>query len=194
MHGYFFKKSTSCRFWWLMKQIIVIRFIKGVFCHCHPYGCYFHNIIYLFPNRIVVAHDVGNKAKGQISKRVFQENKPRHVTTTWCEHVRIKCARNVCFSENLACFVSWKTHFEIRRFGLLPTMSNMKIRLDNGFLNGNRTLIRSKNKTVQKGCSEIFRGLPKKTSTTECIFHKAANLKSSTLQKWHSVANFFLET
>ena len=76
MHGYFFKKSTSCRFWWLMKQIIVIRFVKGVFSHCYPYGCYFHNIIYLFPNRIVVAHDVGNKAKGQISKRLFQKNKP----------------------------------------------------------------------------------------------------------------------
>ena len=79
MHGYFFKKSTSCRFWWLMKQLVVIRFIKGVFCHCHPYSCYFHNIIYLFPNCIVVAHDVGNKAKGQILKRVFQENKPRQI-------------------------------------------------------------------------------------------------------------------
>ena len=59
----------------------------------------------------------------------------------------------------------------------------MKIRLGNGFLNGNRMLIRSKNKTVQKGCSGIFRGLPKRTFTTACIFHKAADLKSSTLQK-----------
>ena len=133
MHGYFFKKSTSCRFWWLMKQLVVIRFIKGVFCHCHPYSCYFHNIIYLFPNCIVVAHDVGNKAKGQILKRVFQENKPRQIfrkTNISYPLVRARMwayqgVRNVRFSENLAWLFSWNIRFEIRPFALLPTICNL---------------------------------------------------------------------
>ena len=59
---------------------------------------------------------VGNKAKGQISKRVFQEKKARQIFRIFWKmnisypliHKRI-CAyegvRNVRFSENLACFV-----------------------------------------------------------------------------------------
>ena len=33
----------SCRFWWLVKQILAIIFIKGTFCHCHSFGCHFRN-------------------------------------------------------------------------------------------------------------------------------------------------------
>ena len=31
MHGYFLKKSTNCRFWLLLKGIVVIRFIKIIY-------------------------------------------------------------------------------------------------------------------------------------------------------------------
>ena len=56
---------------------------------------------------------VGNKAKGRISKRVFQESKTRT-----CAYQEV---RNVCFSEVLACFAFLKHRFEIRPFALLPT-------------------------------------------------------------------------
>ena len=61
---------------------------------------------------------IGNKVKGQISKRVFQENKARQIfrkrtfLTTRYPHV---CAyqgvSNVPFSENLTCFVFLKHPF-----------------------------------------------------------------------------------
>ena len=72
---------------------------------------------------------VGNKAKGQISKRVFQENKARHIfrktnisyplihTRTCAYH----WVGNVRVSENLTALFSWNTRFEIRSFTLLPT-------------------------------------------------------------------------
>lgn len=44
MHGYLFKKSINCRFRWLVEQIVVIR--KGVFSHCHYFGCWFHAFSY----------------------------------------------------------------------------------------------------------------------------------------------------
>ena len=67
---------------------------------------------------------VGNKAKGRISKRVFQENKARQISRKTnisypliCTHT---CAyygvRNVLLPENLACFVFLKP---ILRFALL---------------------------------------------------------------------------
>ena len=57
---------------------------------------------------------IGNKAKGRISKRVFQENKARHIyrkTIISYPLIRTrKCAyqgvRNVRFLENLVCFKS----------------------------------------------------------------------------------------
>ena len=58
---------------------------------------------------------VGNKAKGQISKRVLQENEARQIsrkTKISYEH----------FSENLSCFVFFNTRFEICSFALLPTI------------------------------------------------------------------------
>ena len=58
---------------------------------------------------------VGNKAKGQISKRVLQENEVRQIsrkTKISYEH----------FSENLSCFVFFNTRFVICSFALLPTI------------------------------------------------------------------------
>ena len=51
---------------------------------------------------------VGNKAKGRISRRVFQENKAHQIfrKTNISNPVR-----NVRFSENLACFVFLKHVF-----------------------------------------------------------------------------------
>ena len=62
---------------------------------------------------------VGDKAKGRISKRVFQENKARQIflKTNISYHLisTRKSARqgirNVRFSENLACFVFLKHLF-----------------------------------------------------------------------------------
>ena len=59
---------------------------------------------------------VGNKAKGRISKRVFQENKARQIFREANISYPIRIVRNVRFSENLACFVFlkhqlWDSHF-----------------------------------------------------------------------------------
>ena len=62
-------------------------------------------------------HFVRNKAKGRISKRVFQENKAWQVfrktnlppDTHMC--VWVSWGKNVRFSENLACFVFLKHPF-----------------------------------------------------------------------------------
>ena len=62
---------------------------------------------------------VGNKAKGQISKRVFQECKARQnfrktnisytlICTRTCAYQEVG---NVCFSETLACFAFLKHPF-----------------------------------------------------------------------------------
>ena len=60
---------------------------------------------------------VGNKAKGRISKRVFQENKACQIfrKTT----ISYQGVRNVCFSENLACFVFFKYPFSDSPFCLI---------------------------------------------------------------------------
>ena len=77
---------------------------------------------------------IGNKVKGQISKRVFQENKARQIfrkrtfLTPWYAHVRT-CAyedvRNVRFSKNLARFLFLKHPFWDSRFCL--TTGEVKI-------------------------------------------------------------------
>ena len=68
---------------------------------------------------------VGNKAKGRISKRVFQKKKARQIfrktnifypliRTSTCAHQGVK---NVRFTENLACFFLkhpfWDSHFRL---------------------------------------------------------------------------------
>ena len=68
---------------------------------------------------------LGDKASGQISKRVLQENKARQIlrkTNITYPLIRTRtCAyqmvRNVRFSENLTCFVFSNTHL---RIALLP--------------------------------------------------------------------------
>ena len=79
---------------------------------------------------------VGNKAKGLISKRVFQKNKARqifHKKTISYPLIRIRtCAyqgvRNVFFSENLACFVFLKHPFWDSPFCLITDeLSYLKI-------------------------------------------------------------------
>ena len=68
----------------------------------------------------------GNKAKGRISKRVFQENKARQIFRKENIHT---CAyhgvKNVRFSEILACFVFLKHPFWDST--LLPTISAIQI-------------------------------------------------------------------
>ena len=62
---------------------------------------------------------VGNKANGQISKRVFQENKACHIFRRKIISYSLICTftctyqvlRNVRFSENLTCFVFLKQLF-----------------------------------------------------------------------------------
>ena len=72
---------------------------------------------------------VGNKAKGRISKRVFQEDKARQIfrktnisypliRTRTCVYQGV---RSVRFLEHLACFVFLKHRFEISPFALLAT-------------------------------------------------------------------------
>ena len=66
----------------------------------------------VFENYFTIRQIVGNKAKGRISKWVFQENKARQIfrkTNISNPLIRIRtCAyqgvRNISFSENLACF------------------------------------------------------------------------------------------
>ena len=78
-------------------------------------------------------HIVGNKAKGQISKWVFQESKARqNFRKTDMSYISLRtCAyqgvRNVCFSEILACFAFLNTRFESRPFALIPTIKFMKV-------------------------------------------------------------------
>ena len=61
---------------------------------------------------------VGNKAKGRISKRVFQENKPRQISekrtfrTNWYVRVRI----------------SWYEMFVFRKFGVLCFLETLVLR------------------------------------------------------------------
>ena len=61
--------------------------------------------------------NVGNKVKGRISKRVFQESKARQIfrKTSISYPLTRTCAyqgiRNVCFSEILACFAFLKHPF-----------------------------------------------------------------------------------
>ena len=66
-----------------------------------------NNSIHNYLHSYSVKEDVGNKAKGRISKRVFQEDKARQSTHACAYQV----VRNVRFSENLACFVFLKHPF-----------------------------------------------------------------------------------
>ena len=74
---------------------------------------------------------VANKAKSQISKRVFQENKAYqifrknehflHPDTHTYVRVHIRGWEIIVFQKIWCALFSWNTHFEIRLFALLPT-------------------------------------------------------------------------
>ena len=80
-------------------------------------------VVYNGPVLLVLI--VGNKAKGRISKRAFQENKSHQIfrkTNISYPVTRTRtCAdqgvRNVCFSENLVCCF---LETPVLRFALLP--------------------------------------------------------------------------
>ena len=86
---------------------------------CAKYPTRIISIQNIFWFKRLVLKNVGNKTKGRISKRGFQENKARHIfqktnisyplmRTRMCAYQRV---RNVCFSENLTCSVSLKHPF-----------------------------------------------------------------------------------
>ena len=87
-------------------------------------------------SKVVIRRDcVGNKAKGWISKRVFQENKARqifrktNISYPLCAYQRI---RNIRFQKLWRALFSWNTRFEIRPFFLITK--------DYNFLKDFRTL------------------------------------------------------
>ena len=64
---------------------------------------------------------VSNKAKGQISERVFQENKARHISRKRTNK-RNETKEMFVFRKNWRALFSWNTRFEICLFALLPTI------------------------------------------------------------------------
>ena len=87
------------------------------------------------PNDSFICIIVGDKAKGRISKRVFQENKARQISQkTNISYLLIRtCAyqgvRNVSFSENLACFVFLKHPFWNSPFCLIADVVKIVYRI-----------------------------------------------------------------
>ena len=85
-----------------------------------------------YSSRPQLQYFVGIKAKGRISKRVFQENKGRQIfrkTNISYPQIRTRtCAyqgvRNVRFSENLVCFVFLKNPFWDLSFCLITDDSS----------------------------------------------------------------------
>ena len=81
------------------------------------------------------AGKLGNKAKGRISKQVFQENKARQIfRKTNISYPLILTLMYVCVSEGKKCsraLFSWKTRFDIRPFALLSMNSAITSSLKN---------------------------------------------------------------
>ena len=70
-------------------------------------------------------HYIGNKAKGQILKQVFQEKKACQIfqKRTFLTYVCISGGEKCSFFWKISqALFSWNTHFEIHPFALLPTM------------------------------------------------------------------------
>ena len=104
-------------------------FFMQIYCYPEVFGtnlllhcstkCFERSPYFLSVISAITLQCVGNKAKGRISKRVFQENKARQIfrkTNISDPLVRTRtCAyqgvRNVHFSENLTCFVCLKHPF-----------------------------------------------------------------------------------
>ena len=93
--------------------VYILRYLVISFCN----GFFAARNSEFINNKVKVAcckeEIVGNRAKGRISKRVSQENKARQIfrkTIISYPLIRTRSlayqgVRNVCFSENLTCFV-----------------------------------------------------------------------------------------
>ena len=113
----FFSKCAKQNFCFIGNATVIIR---GVFRTLPSNGFYLHHW-YLPSNGFYLRHwyftefypdhdtSAGNKAKGRISKRVFQESKAR---------------QNICFSEILACFAFLKHPFWDSPFCLITDDSD----------------------------------------------------------------------
>ena len=101
---------------------------SAIMFSCFSHQC--NRTVAFISRRVWYIDLVGNKAKGRILKRVFQENKACQTNISYTLIPTRTCAyqglKNVCISENLAAFFSWNTRFEIRPFALLPTISNIR--------------------------------------------------------------------
>ena len=64
-------------------------------------------------------HFVGDKAKGRISKRVFQENNARQIFRK--TNISYQGVRKFVFQKTWRALFSWNTRFKIRPFAILPT-------------------------------------------------------------------------
>ena len=72
----------------------------------------FNNPCYLITQSLLRKHqNIGNKAKGRISKRVFQETKHAKFSEKRTKMLVKNGVKNVRFSENLACCVFLKYPF-----------------------------------------------------------------------------------
>ena len=75
-----------------------------------------------------------NNTKGQISKRVLQENKAHQIFRKAISYPLIRTSvriKNVSFSEKLGCFASCNIRFEILTFTLSPTIIDFNIKNSN---------------------------------------------------------------
>ena len=146
---------------------------------------------------------VGNKAKGRISYRVFQDNKARQILwktntsyplirTRMCAYQRV---RNICFSENLACFVYskhlvwyspfrlitdelmwqsfWNNYFEIRKEMMVFT----------DFVSGKHAFV-IKLLTIHTCLIKIFGRLVKFMITIIFLLVPLSNITNAVLWYW----------
>ena len=76
----------------------------------------------MFSGRIKNEH-IGNKAKEQISKQIFQENKPSQIfqKTSISDPLKMFVFRKIWRA-----LFSWNTHLEIHPFALLPKNIGLK--------------------------------------------------------------------
>ena len=89
--------------------------------------CVFQSLERMSLPSVHFEQNVDNKAKGRISKRVFQENKARQIFrkkiiffNPWYAHV--SGGKKMSFLRKIwRDLFSWNTHFEIHPFALLPT-------------------------------------------------------------------------
>ena len=120
-------RNESCSEWYSIILVLICFCICAVLHVSHLLGkpCWYF---------------VGNKAKGQISKWFFQENKARQIfrktnisypliCTSTCAYQRV---RNVCFSEILTCSVFLKQPFWDSLFCLIT--DDLMLDKDTSFL------------------------------------------------------------